>query len=112
MVLAPEGEAVVRTKVIKAVDARMISVSLEGAPTMPVWRMFSMHSTGSLLPERAEFRWENGQLVRMAVYGKRIKTNGEVGLADSSTQFVQFGQVLKENPIPDWLALLVEEHTP
>lgn len=101
-----------QTKVIKHVDARMVSVSVTGADIMPVWRMYNMHSTGNLLPERAEFRWENGKLVRMTVYGKRIKKDDTVGNADSSTQFVLFGQVLAENPIPDWLSFLVGMHAP
>lgn len=101
-----------KTEVIKVVDARMVSVDIEGADIMPIWRMFNMHTTGDVLPERAEFRWENGELVRMAVYGKRMRKDGTVGLGDSSTQFVQYGRVLEQNPIPGWLAMLVERYRP
>jgi hypothetical protein len=101
----------------KIVDAHMVSLELFNAvvpdDVMPVWRFCNMHSTGSfLLPERVEFRWENGELVRMAVYGKRMKKDGTVGNGDSSTQFVMWGKVLQENPIPDWLASLVAECAP
>lgn len=97
---------------IKCVDARMVSINVDDADNMPIWRMYTMHTTGWLWPERVEIRWENRQLVRLAVYGKRVKKDGDVGNADTSTQFVQWGNVLAENPIPPWLAALVEEYAP
>lgn len=96
----------------EVVDSHMVSVSIEGADIMPVWRVYSNVSAGHLLPGRVELRWENGELVRMSVYGKRIKKDGTVGNGDSSTQFVVYGKALPENPIPDWLADLVSEHSP
>lgn len=96
---------------IKQVDSRAVCVEVKGIGPLQIQRPYSMHPTGWLQPNRADMRWENGVLVKLAVSGDRLRKDGSVGLATSTTHFVYYGIVVQSD-IPGWLKELVAEYDP
>lgn len=110
--MALAGEPVMN-KLIKQVDSRAVSVEVTEVEDIPIQKMFTMHPTGVLRPTRAEMRWEDGELVKLIVSGRRIKNSGEPGLADSSTIFISYGRLIQDKATwPKWLWDLVFEYQP
>jgi hypothetical protein len=98
---------------IKRVDSRAVSVEVSGCEHLPIQRPYVMHPTGMLNPARADIRWENGELVKLSVSGRKIRKDGSIGLADSTTHYVWYGSWQQaENTQPFWLQSLVHQFEP
>lgn len=96
---------------IKQVDSRVISVGVGDCEDIPIHKPYVMHPTGMVDPERVDMRWENSELVRLSVSGRRIKKDGTIGLGEATTYFVWNTRVIQETQ-PDWLQHIVRLYDP
>lgn len=99
------------SEIIKRVDSIAVSIAVSGVDNIPIQRPYVMHPTGMLQPARVDIRWENGELVKLTVSGRKLKTDGRLGLAESTTHFVWYS-VIQQHGRPDWLDMLVQQHAP
>lgn len=96
----------------KCVDSRAVSVTVWDCEPLPIQRPYVMHPTGTLLPGRVDIRWEGGKLMKLTVSGLRLKNDGTVGKAESTTTFVYYGNDQQPGKQPDWLQMLVQGYAP
>lgn len=101
----------------KVVETKLVSVDVSGlvAGTISIQRPYTMHKTGSLIPERVDLRWEREDygewvMVRASVSGVRMKLSGEPGIAQATSWFITHSR--REQPFPDWLDELVRDWGP
>lgn len=97
-------------KLIKQVDSRAVSVEVEGYQPIPIQRPYVMHPTGMLVPARVDMRWENEELVKLTVSGRKLRKDSTVGIAESTTVFVFHGN--QQQKIWPWLTTIVVTYTP
>jgi hypothetical protein len=101
----------------RVVDTRFVSIDVpEGYSELVVHRPYSMHTTGSLLPQRLDIRWEKvnddgWQLIRLSVTGPRVKKDGTVGLVHATTFFKESGRTWQHD-IPEWITTEVNKWHP
>lgn len=98
-------------KLIKQVDSRAVSVEVEGYQPIPIQRPYVMHPTGMLVPARVDMRWENGELVKLTVSGRKLRIDGSVGMCESTTVFTYHGRA-QQTDWPGWLTAIVITYTP
>lgn len=99
-----------KSELIKCVDSRAVCVEITDCERLSIQMPYAMHSTGKLVPERVDMRWENGELVKLRVSGGRIKKDGTVGMSSATTHYVWYGRIIQDRP--GWLSELVTLYRP